>query len=116
MKNYASEIKSWVYDLLGYDVHLSKKNALLGWIQSAAELASILMESGETIRLFSIQLKPSKDRSQIAYTIQKMFSSEVTALIFYFAKIHLKKEKSCWTMDTGNDIILSDWYSVESDR
>lgn len=117
VKSYASEIKSWVYDLLGYDVHLSKEErSALGWIQSAAELASILMESGETIRLFSIQLKPSKDRSQIAYTIQKMFSKGVgDCSNILFCQDSPEKREIMLTMDTGNDIILSDWYSVESD-
>lgn len=115
--SYASEIKSWVYDLLGYDIHLSKEErSALGWIQSAAELTSILMESGERIRLFSIQLKPSKDRSQIAYTIQKMFSKGVgDCSNILFCQDSPEKREIMLTMDTGNDIILSDWYSAESD-
>lgn len=93
MKSYASEIKSWVYDLLGYDVHLSKEErSALGWIQSAAELASILMESGETIRLFQYSLSRQKIGAR-SHILSKRCSPKewVTALIFYFAKIHLKK-------------------------
>ncbi len=115
--NRSETPESWVYDLIGYQVYLSEEERFcIRQMEEAAELATADFKGENMVRLFAIKLAPHAERSQTAYQLQKVLSKGVGKYsIILFAQETENGRNCMFSVDSGNDIILSDWLSVNDD-
>lgn len=115
--SYSKDVDRWVYHLLGYDVYLSKEElAAIKQIKLAGEISSVCISDTEKIRLFTIELQPWVSRSQVAHTIHKLFAKGIENYsVILFGQKKEENRECLLSIDVGDTIILSDWFSAESD-
>ena len=111
------DVKRWVYNLLGYDVSITLEEvSAIENIKMAAELESVYISDDEGIRLFAIELQPWAKRSEVAYQIHKLFAKAVGDCSTILFAQEVNGVRSClFSVDTGDNLILSDWFTEESD-
>lgn len=115
--SHSKEAERWVYHLLGYDVSLSKEELLaIRQIKMAGEIDPIHFSDNDIVHLFAIELHPWACRSQVAYTIHKLLAQNLKSLsTILFCQNKDGKRECLLSIDMGIHIILSDWFSIESE-
>ena len=115
--NYSREVRYWIYEALSYSIRLNQEDyEVLSNIQLGGEITPSIMGNGENIRIFAIELQPGADRSQKAYDIHRIFSRVVGDCSIILYRQENNGERYCmFSLDIGNNIVLSDWYSLCSE-
>lgn len=106
--------KLWIYELIGYETFLlEEERHSLELIEEASELRSVYFKK-YNVQLLAIVLSPYANRSQTAYQIQKVVSKGTGrySIILFSQKCNGRRE-CMFSVDSGKDIILSDWFSVD---